>query len=288
VKKNSEELPGINLSIIMPANRADKTIGAAIFSTIMFKPKFAKLLILLDGDNTSSKVLSWAVRRKDVEVYRTDTALGISGALNLLISKSTSQYISRMDADDICLPGRFKKPMKLLASDKADMVFTNVILFGCAFAPVFLIPQPPIKLNTHQAQLMLLISNPFAHPTLVARRQDILDLGGYRDSYAEDYDLWLRASIRGLKIMRLKRYGLLYRRHGLQHTKQPNYETNVKEDSALQDSLAAFGQEIEKQYGVASDKGYQKEFALSALMSSSIGLRIQLGILQKITKKIKF
>jgi hypothetical protein len=42
----------------------------------------------------------------------------------------------------------------------------------------------------------LLQESAFAHPTMMLRRQLILEIGGYRSAFdlAEDYDLWLRLS----------------------------------------------------------------------------------------------
>jgi hypothetical protein len=51
------------------------------------------------------------------------------------------------------------------------------------------------------------------HPTLLARRAAIEQLGGYRATPHEDLDLWLRACNAGLRIVRGGTPGLLYRRH---------------------------------------------------------------------------
>ena len=57
----------------------------------------------------------------------------------------------------------------------------------------------------------LLYRNPIAHSTVIFRTEKIADLGGYRDVYlAEDYDLWLRATLFKLKIQEVKVSSVIY------------------------------------------------------------------------------
>ena len=59
----------------------------------------------------------------------------------------------------------------------------------------------------------LLLTNPVCHPTMLATRDIIDRVGGYRSVPAEDYDLWIRVASAGGRIRRLASWGLLYRIH---------------------------------------------------------------------------
>jgi glycosyltransferase involved in cell wall biosynthesis len=273
---------GSRLSILLPAHNASRTISLSLASTLIFKPKGAEVLIFLDGNNTSSRYLEYAAKRSDVKVFSSDKTLGISGALNFLLKKASSGLVARMDADDICLPGRFKKAMSLITTDRSDFVFMNTILFGKSLAPLFFVPQPPIGLKPDQSEAMLLIANPFAHPTMVAKKQALLSLGGYRPSVAEDYDLWLRAQSSGLRLTRLKGYGLLYRRHPGQYTKQENFSEKENADLLLQESKRIMRIAYADNHGLKSSDHTIDSLVMEELSRTSFWLGIQLRALPKL------
>jgi glycosyltransferase involved in cell wall biosynthesis len=265
----------MSLSILLPAHKASSTIGFALVSTILFKPKGAEVLILLDGDNTSSKFLSLLSQRQDVRVFQTSEALGISGALNLLLRESRFDLIARMDADDVCLPGRFKKAMSDIQLRGFDFVFTHIIFFGASVKPLGLLPQLPVRLSSEEAKWMLWLDNPYAHPTLVARKSSILKLGGYRDTIYEDLDLWLRAQAADYKFKRLSRYGLLYRRHKGQHTQTKFQEAEyVHSDKLLTAARGEFEEYLRSQPGVDRDTDLEK-WAQGLLTRTNFGYRVQ-------------
>lgn len=263
------------LSILLPAHQASKTIGLAVLSTLAFMPKRSELLIFLDGENTNSKILSWVSVRSDVRVLSSKNPIGISGALNALLDESNGDIIARMDADDISLPGRFLKGLKLVSSSSEDFVFTNTILFGLGVKPFGFLPHLPVGLDNEQSRWLLWLGNPFAHPTMLARKSALVSLGGYRNSISEDYDLWLRAAASGFKFRRLRRHGLLYRIHPGQYTKQKNFESLVRSDPLLREARQAF--KLHLNDGLRdSDEEQLTARAMDHLIRSRFGLATQM------------
>jgi hypothetical protein len=58
----------------------------------------------------------------------------------------------------------------------------------------------------------LYVETPFAHPSVMYRRQSVARIGGYRDlDWAEDYDLWLRMALAGCRFSRLPDIMLYWR-----------------------------------------------------------------------------
>jgi cellulose synthase/poly-beta-1,6-N-acetylglucosamine synthase-like glycosyltransferase len=275
------------LSILLPAHKSSRTILLALASTLLFKPKNSEVLVFLDGNNTNSQFLERATKRKDVRVFKSEKVLGISGALNYLLDKSSSTIVARMDADDICLPGRFHKATKLISQGKSDFVFLNAILFGKDLAPFFFVPQPPIRLRPEQSEAMLVLANPFCHPTMVARKASIQGLGSYRSSVAEDYDLWLRAQAAGLRLTRLRAYGLLYRRHPDQHTKQAFFQEREKSDELLQNSKRDLRVIYASKNGISPQDETLDSIIVETLSKSSFFLGFQLRTLPKILALLK-
>lgn len=273
-----------SLSILLPAHQASKTIGLAVLSTLAFMPKGSELLIFLDGENTNSKILSWASARSDVRIFSSKTAMGISGALNVLLDESRGDIIARMDADDISLPGRFLKGLKLVRSGSEDFVFANTILFGLGVKPFGFLPHLPIGVDNEQSRWLLWLGNPFAHPTMITRKSALKSLGGYRNSISEDYDLWLRAAASGFKFRRLKRHGLLYRIHPGQYTKQENFDAMVKSDPFLLESRQALRLLLIGNQNGADDEEITAK-AKQVLANSRFGLAMQLKLFNWRIKK---
>ena len=60
----------------------------------------------------------------------------------------------------------------------------------------------------------IFVESPMAHPSVMMRRDDLIELGGYQDrGWAEDYDLWLRYREKGKQFAKLNQT-LLWWRHG--------------------------------------------------------------------------
>lgn len=60
-------------------------------------------------DNSCKIIREYAKKDKRIKTFRNKRRKGLVLSLNFLIPKTRGKYIARMDADDISLPGRFKK-----------------------------------------------------------------------------------------------------------------------------------------------------------------------------------
>ncbi|WP_257180974.1 glycosyltransferase family 2 protein [Corynebacterium cystitidis] len=212
------------LSVILPAQNAASTVARAVSSTLRALPSDAELVVLDDGstDHTAASARAGATRKgvvdKRLRIERRDGSGGIATALNWLLHHTDSEFVARMDADDICLPWRFHTPVRALEGGD-DVVFSQVNNFtGRKLKPAAPVPIPPDAFSFH-----LLLTNPVSHPAMVAQRSTLETLGGYRDVPAEDYDLWMRAALHGARLRRVASWGLLYRVHPEQITASPTW-----------------------------------------------------------------
>jgi glycosyltransferase involved in cell wall biosynthesis len=141
---------------------------------------------------------------------------GIVGALNAGVAECRGQYIARMDADDIAHPTRIEKQTASLDQDP------ELVLAG-SLVEVF-----PIEdvgegfklylewmngLITHdQIVREIFIESPFAHPSVMIRKNWLDHVGGYEDvEWAEDYDLWMRLYLAGAKFAKVPEVLLSWR-----------------------------------------------------------------------------
>jgi glycosyltransferase involved in cell wall biosynthesis len=121
---------------------------------------------------------------------------GIVDALNAGLAAAKGEFVARMDADDIALPGR------LAAQVEAMRAEPTLLALGTAATEIDAdgTRQGEIAVATGSAAIRerMQRENPLLHPTVTMRREAVLAVGGYRRAltHAEDYDLWLRLAAR--------------------------------------------------------------------------------------------
>lgn len=223
------------ISVLLPTLGSPRTLNAAVRSTLFALGSEDELLVLVSGDSSSSSLEK--VKDSRLKVFFNPEPLRVFEALNILLEKAKGSLIGRMDSDDLCLPWRFHLQVRLLQKNGLDFVFSNSILFGKAVKPFFVMPQLPIPLDHVQSGLYLALSNPFVHPTMIAKKSPLKALGGYGPMLAEDLDLWLRGWQAGYKFSRTASYGVLYRSHSGQVTQSEDFLRRAQSETGLQTLL---------------------------------------------------
>ena len=118
INKNSNK----DLSIIVPAYNAEKTIRECIDSVIKQVTDIEyELIIINDGskDKTGQLVLEYS---DEHIVLIEQENRGFSGARNRGIDESTGRYIMFLDSDDMLADGCIDKMMKSIIKEEADIV----------------------------------------------------------------------------------------------------------------------------------------------------------------------
>jgi glycosyltransferase involved in cell wall biosynthesis len=136
---------------------------------------------------------------------------GLIFSLNLGLHACRAPLVARMDADDVALPHRFERQAAWMQAHPE----TTILGTGYQRIDAQGRPMQSVQLPTSDALIRraLMWRNPMCHPSVMYRRQAILDLGGYHGGlHAEDYDLWLRASRRpDIRFANLPEICLSYR-----------------------------------------------------------------------------
>jgi len=202
------------LSILLPVKNGEGTIERAVRSTLRALPRDAALVVFDDASSDSTAPILAGISDPRLSVQSSADAAGVTGALNHLLNHTDSEFVGRMDADDVVLPWRFAFQRRVLADDQ--VCFTTVVEWTPATRQIR--PNFPKAISTAAFPYHLLLSNPVAHPTMFARRVVLETVGGYRDVPAEDYDLWIRMQLAGASMRCAALPGLLYRTHATQVT----------------------------------------------------------------------
>lgn len=197
----------------MPVHNAARYLAAAVQSILSQTFGNFELICINDGSDDESLSIIEQFRRDDPRVRIISLPRqGLITALNTGLREARAPYVARMDADDIALPGRF------------DAQYThmerNPNLWVLGTRTIWIdehdIELKPPRFVQGSAEVARAMEEKcvICHPTVLMRRDRILELGGYRAAYecAEDFDLWLRVSERA-GIDNLGVAGLKYRIH---------------------------------------------------------------------------
>lgn len=187
------------VTVLLPVARAERAQMERSFACIQAQThEQLEILLVLNGCDDATRSCAGRLCASDDRAWMIELErAGLAGALNVGLSEARHELVARMDADDACSPERIE--CQVQAMDRQPEVAalgTSYEVVGSAGERLGIVTPPA---SPAEARWRLLISNPFAHGSMMLRRSAVLGLGGYDDSFerAQDYDLWVRLSARG-------------------------------------------------------------------------------------------
>ena len=191
----------MKVSIIMPVYNAKSTVLQTLKT--LRAQTFQSLEIIIINDGSTDGSLNLLQQQPDIKLLN-EKHKGIAPSLNAGLAVAKGNYIARMDADDLCHPERIKQQVEFLDA------FPEIGIVGCrvAFggdrkkqagyaAHVDWINE---QVEPDIIALNRFIESPFAHPSVMFRREIFEQFGAYRNGpFPEDYELWLRWMDLGVK-----------------------------------------------------------------------------------------
>ncbi|MBE7163329.1 MAG: hypothetical protein INR72_18980, partial [Williamsia herbipolensis] len=160
--------------------------------------------------------------------------LGVAGAANALLDEVDTTWVARIDADDISLPGRIGRSMRTLADGDAELVAMSGWFYGPSRWAVE--PVPMLSADPESVRWELLLNCPFIHSGTAATTAAMRSIGGYRAVPSEDWDLYMRLALDGVRLRRLARPGVLYRRSPGQVSAQQGWKRAIGRDGTTADT----------------------------------------------------
>jgi glycosyltransferase involved in cell wall biosynthesis len=190
-----------------------------------------ELLLVDDGSTDGSADAAESYGDPRIRVLRNERNLGQVPSLNRGLHEARGEYVARLDADDVCLPGRLERQLALLESDPSvalvgtwmDVVDERGRLWGRLRGHVRDYPEFVFA--------VLADRYPWGHPSLMFRRDVVLRLGGYDEALApaEDKDLYRRLALARHEARAIEEPLVRYRRHG-QQLSQEEAEVQLRHD----------------------------------------------------------
>lgn len=185
------------ITTLIALNKIDKFVFDAINSVVEQKINVPhEVLIIANGEEYES-VAKWLENNFKDKVKICCTPIGqLSHALNLGLSCAKYNLIARMDADDISIPNRLQLNLEFMQENNLDMVGSYLTLIN-EHDEIIGHRKYPKAEGINKA---LPFRNPFAHNTILIKKEVILKARGYNSGFnSEDYDLWFRLYRQGIK-----------------------------------------------------------------------------------------
>ncbi len=166
-----------------------------------------ELLICAEGSGKAAMTLlkKYALEDQRVRLVHFGKKTDLAAKLNACLREARGEYIARMDDDDRSMPQRFERQVGVLESRKdIAIVGGNMFMRKKGKRCEKMIYPRYLEIKDFY------ITQPFAHPVLMFRRQLFDRIGGYSEDKwqlrCEDYDLLMRFYGAGYRGMNLQEY----------------------------------------------------------------------------------
>lgn len=196
------------VSILFPVYNTAAFLKEAVDSMMSQTFKDFELIVLDDCSPDNAEEILDEYDDSRIVRYRGTQNVGLGNVLNVGLSMAKGEYIARMDSDDISLPNRLQFQVDYLDSHpEYDLVSVGMREFGTREKDHY------YDNETEQIKFNALFYSPVLHASSMWRKRSFEGLL-YDQSFvpSEDYDLWTRALVKGVRMRNLPDVLYLYRR----------------------------------------------------------------------------
>lgn len=177
------------ISVITPVYNVERYIGKTIDSILGQTIGNIEIILVDDysKDGSADIIEQYCVKYPNIVYHRQEKNMGAAVARNKALEIANGRYVAFLDSDDLWLPEKLEKQMKLMKSKSAPMTYTAIEMMDENDALV----KPKRKVRDSVDYLFLL------HNTMIATSSVIIDrkqLGDFRMALrrsGQDYATWL-------------------------------------------------------------------------------------------------
>lgn len=209
------------ISVIIPVLNGEETLEETLNSLKAQTYKDFEVIIKNDGstDNTNNIIEKYLDNMR-IKIIQTKESEGVATSLNKCIISSDSEFIARIDADDIAHPKRLLNQLKKFEENKElDVCGTDMAVFHTNEANEKIIQYTLAHSRIDsQIKTAFIQTCAISHPSVLIKRNYFEEIGLYNNNldYAEDYDLWCRGALYGKNFTNAGEVLTYYRKHSKQ------------------------------------------------------------------------
>lgn len=220
------------LTVLLPVYNGEKYIEQTIRSVLAQTYKDFIFLIINDGSNDKTlEILNkYESMDKRIKVVSRENK-GLVYTLNEGLKRCETEYIARIDADDICEKDRFAKQLQYMDQNpKCVLCGTNTNIF---FSNIpFIRYRTRLPIQNDEIKVRHLFQTAIMHPTVLIKTQILKEHNiNYKEEFygAEDYEMWNRVFEYG-EVFNLKKALLRYRLSDINVTKKMSVDIKKREE----------------------------------------------------------
>lgn len=194
------------ISVLMGIYNCASTLVEALDSLYAQTYQDFKIILCEDGssDDTYKVAADYASRHENIVLVRNEHNMGLNYTLNRCLELADTEYVARMDGDDISLPERFEKEIRFLDKHHEYAVVSGPM--------IYFDEQGDFRIGKGRGEVQkedFIHGTPICHAPCMARTDVFKDVGGYtvdnRLLRVEDYHLWFKIFAAGYKLYMLER-----------------------------------------------------------------------------------
>lgn len=163
----------------------------------------SEIVLIVDGpvpESIDEVIAKYEARYPIFHTIRLPENGGLGNALRLAVENASYELIARMDSDDIAMPDRFEKQLKMFADDPdLDIAGGNISEF--IYEEDNIVAHRNVPTGHEEIKKYMQTRCPFNHMTVMYKKSAVQKAGGYMDLFwNEDYYLWIRMQLSGAKF----------------------------------------------------------------------------------------
>jgi glycosyltransferase involved in cell wall biosynthesis len=238
----SEKVMNPKVTVLMSVYNGEKYLRQAVDSILHQTFTDFEFIVIDDGSTDGTKAILDSYTDPRIVRLTNETNIGLTASLNRGLKIARGTYIARMDADDIGLPQRLRRQVQFLDSHPdIDVLGTNIEVIDDWGRPHPRSAAGSWPTQPGMVRWLLFFRCSIMHPTVMVRRAVYERLNGYNPQFlqAQDYELWLRASL-DTGITNMPEVLVKLRAHpaNVTHTHSQTQKRNT--DMAVQKALSTF------------------------------------------------
>ncbi|WP_303292773.1 glycosyltransferase [Marinobacter sp. ST-43] len=226
-------------SVLMSVYRGDSAEHFLEAAESILNQTLPPLEVVIVQDGPVPSLLEGAIsdlsnRFEKVKVIKLTENVGLAKALNVGLEHCKFEMVARMDADDISLENRFESMIpKFLGRRDLSLMGGQHIVFDSNMS----ISEGVRRVPTEFEDIVKFsrLRTPINHPTIVFRKADVLEVGGYPENVGrfEDWGLCLALFAKGKKIVNSNDVVLHVRGGGDMMARRSGFKYMLEEVRAL-------------------------------------------------------
>jgi glycosyltransferase involved in cell wall biosynthesis len=192
----------ISVDVLMAVHPSDDAnhFALSLDSMIPFINDINATILVADGALTAShrEIVFKRIETLKIKLVEIPVSGGLGNALNVGAKVATSEFLLRMDADDICRGNRLSRlKQELIFRPEIDVMSSYIAEFEHSAKDTVFVRKVPLKHDDILRSMRW--QSPMNHMACIIRRSAVLAVGGYEGGrgFPEDWWMWVKMACAG-------------------------------------------------------------------------------------------